>query len=140
MDKAEVVLEVLDLEVKLKTAKGAVPLLEPVQLNLKKVRSSALLASGCGKTVTCNAIMRLLHPRRMEASGSVRLNGRELGNLSEEEMRRIRGKDIGFIMQNPMNAFTLYTRSVLNLLKRCEPIRRCPKQRHGNRRLPRWLI
>ena len=111
MDKAEIVLEVRDLEVKLKTAKGAVPLLEPVQLTLKKGQVFGLVGeSGCGKTITCNALMRLLHPRRMEASGSVRLNGRELSNLSEEEMRRIRGRDIGFIMQNPMNAFTpVYT-------------------------------
>ncbi|WP_366292521.1 ABC transporter ATP-binding protein [Paenibacillus sp. AN1007] len=111
MDEAEIVLAVRDLEVKLKTAEGAVPLLEPVQFNLKRGQVFGLVGeSGCGKTVTCNALLRLLHPRRMESSGNIRLNGRELSSLSEEEMRRIRGKDIGFIMQNPMNAFTpVYT-------------------------------
>lgn len=111
MADAANVLEVRDLQVKLKTANGSVPLLDPVQLTLKKGQVFGLVGeSGCGKTVTCNALLRLLHPRRMEVSGSVCLNGLELSTLPDEQMRRIRGKDIGFIMQNPMNAFTpVYT-------------------------------
>ncbi|MET1168224.1 ATP-binding cassette domain-containing protein, partial [Bacillus velezensis] len=111
MDDAAKVLEVRGLQVNLRTAEGSVPLLEPIDFELKKGRVFGLVGeSGSGKTVTCNALLNLLDPRRMEVSGSIRLNGRELGSLSGEEMRRIRGKEIGFIMQNPMNAFTpVYT-------------------------------
>ncbi|WP_339306119.1 ABC transporter ATP-binding protein [Paenibacillus sp. FSL L8-0435] len=111
MDDAAKVLEVRGLQVNLRTAEGSVPLLEPIDFELKKGRVFGLVGeSGSGKTVTCNALLHLLDPRRMEVSGSIRLNGRELGSLSGEEMRRIRGKEIGFIMQNPMNAFTpVYT-------------------------------
>ncbi|ETT35384.1 oligopeptide/dipeptide ABC transporter ATPase [Paenibacillus sp. FSL R5-192] len=111
MDDAAKVLEVRGLQVNLRTAEGSVPLLEPIDFELKKGRVFGLVGeSGSGKTVTCNALLHLLDPRRMEVSGSIHLNGRELGSLSGEEMRRIRGKEIGFIMQNPMNAFTpVYT-------------------------------
>ncbi|MCM3173848.1 nickel import ATP-binding protein NikD [Paenibacillus sp. MER 99-2] len=101
------VLEVRNLQVNLRTADGSVPLLEPIHFELEKGRVFGLVGeSGSGKTVTCNALLHMLDQRRMEVSGSIRLNGRELNSLSGEEMRRIRGKEIGFIMQNPMNAFT----------------------------------
>ncbi|MDN4601292.1 ABC transporter ATP-binding protein [Paenibacillus sp. F6_3S_P_1C] len=105
------VLEVRGLQVKLKTEKDIAPLLEPMDLVLNKGCVFGLVGeSGSGKTITCNALLRMLDPRRMEVTGSIRLHGRELGTLSSEEMRRIRGKEIGFIMQNPMNAFTpVYT-------------------------------
>jgi len=111
MVDAAKVLEVRGLQVKLRTAEGSVPLLEPVDFELKKGRVFGLVGeSGSGKTITCKALLHMLDRRRMEVSGSIRLNGRELGSLSGEEMRRIRGKEIGCIMQNPMNAFTpVYT-------------------------------
>ncbi|MFC9710833.1 ABC transporter ATP-binding protein [Paenibacillus sp. NPDC056933] len=110
MDTAKV-LEVQGLQVKLKTEHDTAPLLEPMDLVLNKGSVFGLVGeSGSGKTITCNALFRMLDPRRMEVTGSIRLHGRELGSLSGEEMRRIRGKEIGFIMQNPMNAFTpVYT-------------------------------
>ncbi|WP_311518997.1 nickel import ATP-binding protein NikD [Paenibacillus albidus] len=101
------VLEVRNLQVNLNTETGLVSLLEPVHFQLGKGRVFGLVGeSGSGKSITCKAILQLLDQRRMEVSGSVRLNGRELGSLSGEEMRCIRGKEIGCIMQNPMNAFT----------------------------------
>lgn len=111
MVDASKVLEVRGLQVKLRTEDGSVPLLEPIDFELKKGRVFGLVGeSGSGKTITCNALIHMLDRRRMEVSGSIRLNGRELGSLSAEEMRRIRGKEIGVIMQNPMNAFTpVYT-------------------------------
>lgn len=111
MVDASKVLEVRGLQVKLRTEDGSVPLLEPIDFELNKGRVFGLVGeSGSGKTITCNALIHMLDRRRMEVSGSIRLNGRELGSLSAEEMRRIRGKEIGVIMQNPMNAFTpVYT-------------------------------
>ena len=61
--------------------------------------------SGSGKSVTALSIMRLL-PKRIGqiTRGSIRLAGRELTELSEEEMRRVRGKEIGMIFQEPMTS------------------------------------
>ncbi|WP_051289991.1 nickel import ATP-binding protein NikD [Paenibacillus massiliensis] len=105
------VLEVRDLEVQLHNVDNPMTLLQSIQLDIGKGRVFGLVGeSGSGKSITCNAILQLLNPQRMNVTGSIRLNGRELSSLPSEEMRRIRGKEIGCIIQNPMNAFTpVYT-------------------------------
>jgi peptide/nickel transport system ATP-binding protein len=60
--------------------------------------------SGSGKSVSALAVMRLLPPGTARTQGSVRFNGRELLHLSEEEMRRIRGREIAMIFQEPMTS------------------------------------
>src|SRR5699024_1319867 len=61
--------------------------------------------SGCGKSVTSNAIMRLIpEPPGKIVADSIRFQGRELTGLSDKEMRRIRGVDISMIFQDPMTA------------------------------------
>ncbi len=59
--------------------------------------------SGSGKSVTALAVMRL-HPRSTQITGSVQFDGRDLLNISEDEMRSIRGRDIAMIFQDPMTA------------------------------------
>jgi peptide/nickel transport system ATP-binding protein len=59
--------------------------------------------SGSGKSATALAILRLLDPVA-EVSGSIRFQGRELLTLPSEEMRRLRGRDIAMIFQEPMTA------------------------------------
>ncbi|MBP1307664.1 MULTISPECIES: ABC transporter ATP-binding protein [unclassified Paenibacillus] len=111
MDDRAKVLEVSDLQVKLRTDAGTVSLLEPTHFELRRGQVLGLVGeSGSGKTVTCKALLQLLDRQTMDVEGSVRLNGRELNGMAAEEMRRIRGKEIAFIMQNPMSAFTpVYT-------------------------------
>lgn len=60
--------------------------------------------SGSGKSTLALSILRLLDLKGGEATGSVRLNGRELMTLSEAEMRSIRGRDIGLVLQSPMSS------------------------------------
>ena len=61
--------------------------------------------SGCGKSVTSLAVMRLVpSPPGSIASGSIRLQGRDLLRLDEEAMRRIRGNRISMIFQEPMTS------------------------------------
>jgi peptide/nickel transport system ATP-binding protein len=60
--------------------------------------------SGCGKSVTALSIMRLLPSPPARICGSVRLRGTELLDLSEREMRRIRGNRISMIFQEPMTS------------------------------------
>jgi peptide/nickel transport system ATP-binding protein len=62
--------------------------------------------SGSGKTVALLSILGLTDRRNTEIEGSVTFRGRSLLDLPEREMRRIRGREIGFISQNPMNALT----------------------------------
>jgi oligopeptide/dipeptide ABC transporter ATP-binding protein len=60
--------------------------------------------SGCGKTTLALAILRLLAGRGRIEAGSVRLRERELTALAENEMRQVRGKDVGMIFQEPLTA------------------------------------
>ena len=62
--------------------------------------------SGSGKTVALLGILGLTDRRNTEIEGSVTFRGRSLLDLPEREMRRIRGREIGFISQNPMTALT----------------------------------
>jgi ABC-type dipeptide/oligopeptide/nickel transport system ATPase component len=60
--------------------------------------------SGSGKSTLALSILRLLDLKGGKLTGSIRLNGRELMTLSESEMREIRGRDIGLILQSPMSS------------------------------------
>jgi nickel transport system ATP-binding protein len=101
------VLQVRDLHVQVKTKNGAATLVQDINFELKRGRVLGLVGeSGCGKTVTSMSILQLLDRKTTKIEGSIELQGHELNGLGEKEMREIRGKDIAFIMQNPMNAFT----------------------------------
>jgi oligopeptide/dipeptide ABC transporter ATP-binding protein len=60
--------------------------------------------SGCGKSMTALSIMRLLPPATTIASGSIRFEDQELTKLSNSSMRKIRGRDISMVFQEPMTA------------------------------------
>jgi peptide/nickel transport system ATP-binding protein len=93
-------LQVRDLAIAL----GDHTLVEDVDLDLAAGEVMGLVGeSGSGKTITCRALMRLMPPGSglTIRSGTIRLNDRDLVPLGEEEMRRIRGTEIGMIFQNP---------------------------------------
>jgi peptide/nickel transport system ATP-binding protein len=84
--------------------------------------------SGCGKSVTSLALLRLLPtpPARIE-SGSIRLRGQELLGLAEREMRRLRGKAISMIFQEPMTSLNpVYTvgAQIVEAIRLHEPVSR----------------
>lgn len=60
--------------------------------------------SGCGKTATGRSILRLINEPGQIVGGSIRYNGKEIVGLPSDEMRKIRGKEIGMIFQDPMTA------------------------------------
>src|SRR4051794_5052039 len=60
--------------------------------------------SGCGKSVTSLAIMRLLARRGNKVSGSVRFEGTDLLTLSDKDMRDRRGRDLGMVFQDPLSS------------------------------------
>ncbi len=96
-------LPVLDIE-NLQVAFGAHRALEGISLHVGRGEILGLVgASGSGKSVTAAAIMRLL-PESAQVSGSLRLHGKDLAALSGTAMRRVRGRDIGMIFQDPLSA------------------------------------
>lgn len=101
------VLQVRDLHVQAKTHKGVSTLVQNVNFELKRGQVLGLIGeSGCGKTVTGMSILQMHDQKTTKVKGSISLLGRELNGLADKEMRKIRGKEIAYIMQNPMNAFT----------------------------------
>ncbi|MCF6409719.1 nickel import ATP-binding protein NikD [Pseudalkalibacillus salsuginis] len=101
------VLQVSDLHVHVKSNNGVNTLVQDINFTLKRGKILGLVGeSGCGKTVTSMSILQLLDRKTKTIEGSIVVKGRELNGLDDIEMRKIRGKDIAFIMQNPMNAFT----------------------------------
>ncbi|WP_347552928.1 nickel import ATP-binding protein NikD (plasmid) [Pseudalkalibacillus hwajinpoensis] len=105
--KGQHILNVRDLHVKVKTNNGFATLVQDINFGIQKGKVMGLVGeSGSGKTVTSMSILQLLERKEAEIQGSITLKGRELNGLKNKEMREIRGKDIAFIMQNPMNAFT----------------------------------
>jgi len=60
--------------------------------------------SGCGKSTLALAILKLLHLKGGHAEGSIWLDGRDLMRLKEREMRSLRGKEIGLVLQSPMSS------------------------------------
>ncbi len=66
--------------------------------------------SGAGKSLTLDAVVGLIDPPVRQARGEIRLAGRRIDNLSEAELRKVRGKAIGTVFQDPMTSLNpLYT-------------------------------
>ncbi|MGH8430249.1 MAG: ABC transporter ATP-binding protein [Solimonas sp.] len=98
-------LEISGLTVHFATDDGPVEAVHDVDLSLGAGEILGLVGeSGSGKTVTGFSILRLIRPPGRIISGSIRLDGRDLLTLPEEEMRRIRGARIALIPQSPRTA------------------------------------
>ncbi|UCF90293.1 MAG: ABC transporter ATP-binding protein [Desulfobacterales bacterium] len=97
------VLEVEDLVVTIHTASGVLTAIDGVSFELHEGEVLGLVGeSGSGKTLTGRAILRLLPSRRMAIQrGAIRLNGEDITKFDETRMRRVRGRSVGMIFQNP---------------------------------------
>jgi peptide/nickel transport system ATP-binding protein len=97
------VLSVASLKTHFFTRAGVVKSVDGVSFDVARGEVLGLVGeSGSGKTVTGFSIMGLVDPPGRIVEGSIRLNGHELVGLSEEEMRKRRGKEIAMIFQDPM--------------------------------------
>ncbi|GLB61978.1 ABC transporter ATP-binding protein [Cytobacillus sp. NCCP-133] len=105
--KDQNILSVRGLHVQVRTQEGFSTLVQNINFEMNKGKILGLVGeSGSGKTVTSMSIVQLHDKKNMDIRGSITLHGKELNGLENREIRKIRGKDIAFIMQNPMNAFT----------------------------------
>lgn len=98
-------LSVEHLCVDIKTRSGTLHALSDISFAVKKGETLALVGeSGCGKSMTALAIMRLLESNAHIVSGSVKLSDMPLLSLAEREMERVRGARVAMIFQEPSTA------------------------------------
>jgi oligopeptide transport system ATP-binding protein len=100
------VLEVKDLKTYFYTPDGVVKAVNGVSYSLNDGEALGLVGeSGCGKTVSALSLMRLIPtPPGRIVEGEVNFDGRNLVQVSDEEIRRVRGNDIAMIFQDPMTS------------------------------------
>ncbi|MFF5199464.1 ABC transporter ATP-binding protein [Micromonospora parva] len=98
------VLEIRDLSVSFPTETGTVSAVDGVSLDLAPGEIVGMVGeSGCGKSVTAMSIAGLL-PGSARVTGSVRLDGTQLIGAREAALRRVRGREIAYIFQEPMTS------------------------------------
>jgi oligopeptide/dipeptide ABC transporter ATP-binding protein len=105
------ILEVRNLSTHFHTRAGTIRAVEDVSFVIERGRTLALVGeSGSGKSVTSLSIMRLIMPPGEIASGEIIFDGRDLMKLGADEMRRLRGREIAMIFQDPMTSLNpVYT-------------------------------
>ncbi|MBI5258748.1 MAG: ABC transporter ATP-binding protein [Burkholderiales bacterium] len=97
-------LAVQDLHVTLNTPRGPAEALRGVSLSISRGQTLGLIGeSGCGKSITALALMGLL-PDNAQVAGSLRLEGRELLGLPEDDWCALRGNRLAMVFQEPMTA------------------------------------
>lgn len=98
-------LEVHNLRVEFPTRNGVLTAVDDVSLQIDEGEVLGVVGeSGAGKSMTGNAIIGLLEPPGRIASGEILLEGKRIDNLPYEQMRRIRGSQIGAIFQDPLTS------------------------------------
>jgi peptide/nickel transport system ATP-binding protein len=104
--KTDVLLDVADLRTYFFLRAGILKAVDGLSFQLRPHETLAIVGeSGCGKSMTALSLMRLIpDPPGKIVSGSVKLAGRDLVALDEGAMRRVRGKDVSMIFQEPMTS------------------------------------
>ena len=98
-------LEIRDLHMRFSLFEGLSHVLNGVSLSVEPGERVAIVGeSGCGKSVTVRAILGLLQQKNISIEGSIRFHDTELLELREREWRKIRGRRISMIFQDPMAA------------------------------------
>ena len=112
----EPLLQVRDLHTHFTSFGGTrvVKAIDGISFDLRAGETLGLIGeSGCGKTTTCLSMVGLLPAGAKIVSGSIRFAGEELTTKTQAEMRHIRGRDIGMILQDPMASlnplFSIFT-------------------------------
>ncbi len=120
--QASPLLEVVDLQAQFRTDAGVVRAVDHVSFQVGKGEVVGLVGeSGCGKSATSLSIMRLLpKPYGHIVGGQVLFEGTDLVQLSEAEMRKVRGNRIAMIFQDPMSSLNPYLRVSEQLIEVAE--------------------
>jgi oligopeptide/dipeptide ABC transporter ATP-binding protein len=130
------VLDVRDLRAEFRMRTGTVAAVDGVSFSVGQGEALGIVGeSGCGKTTTGLAIMRLLPNNAYLSGGSVVLNGRDLAGLSEKEMRGVRGNEVALIPQNPMTSLNPTTTIGRQIVEAVRQHRKVTKEQAAARAL-----
>jgi oligopeptide transport system ATP-binding protein len=105
-------LEIRNLKTVFHTEYGKIPAVDNIDLVIHHGETVGLVGeSGCGKSVTALSVLRLLpFPYGEVVGGEIKFRGKDLLDLSESQMRKIRGKEISMVFQEPMTSLNpVYT-------------------------------
>jgi peptide/nickel transport system ATP-binding protein len=98
-------LEIEDLRTHIKLRQGTVHAVDGVSLYVEPGETLGIVGeSGCGKTMTALSIMGLLPVGGYIAGGTIHLDGRQISGLSEKDIRKVRGDEIGMVFQDPLTS------------------------------------
>ena len=104
-ERPPALLEVRSLRVQFPTRRGTLTALDDVSFDIAQGEVLGVVGeSGAGKSLTGAAIIGLLEPPGRVAAGEIRFEGQRIDNLSYDEMRKIRGRRIGAIFQDPLTS------------------------------------
>jgi oligopeptide/dipeptide ABC transporter ATP-binding protein len=102
MTNGETLLRISDLEIEYQAAGARIKAVDRVNIEMEPRECIALIGeSGSGKSTIANAILRILPENSAIQRGEILFKGSSLLGLAEEEMRRVRGRDISMIFQDP---------------------------------------
>lgn len=102
MDKNPPLLKLSDLNIHLTSHQTPTHIVRGLDLNIFRGDIIALVGeSGCGKSITAQAIMGLLNPNRSIVAGEIWYNQIPLHLMNDKQMQQIRGKEIGMVFQDP---------------------------------------
>jgi peptide/nickel transport system ATP-binding protein len=129
MSTSETLLEIKDLAVRFPTADGLVNAVDRLSFSVHRGETFCIVGeSGSGKSVTNLAILGLVNRRQAQISGQALFKGRDLLPLSNEQLRRIRGKEMAMIFQDPFACLHPMYRVGDQLVEAIEAHDRVPKR------------
>ena len=107
----EELLKLEDLSIQYKVKDGYLSAVNGVNCTINKGEVFAIVGeSGCGKSTVAHSIMKLLPGSNAEVTGKIMFKGKNLLELNEQEIEKVRGKEIGMIFQNPLDSLNpVYT-------------------------------
>ncbi|MDQ7910496.1 ABC transporter ATP-binding protein [Phytohabitans sp. ZYX-F-186] len=109
MTAADPYLQVRDLRVRFATEDGVVRAVNGVSFAVERGRTLGIVGeSGSGKSVTSLAVLGLHDPKRATITGEILVGGRDIVGRPDEEVRRLRGRDMAMIFQDPLSALHPY--------------------------------
>jgi peptide/nickel transport system ATP-binding protein len=98
-------LEITDLKTEIRLKQATVHAVDGVSLHVEAGETLGVVGeSGCGKTMTALSIINLLPTGGRVTEGTIALNGRQISGLDDEQMRQVRGNEIGMIFQDPLTS------------------------------------
>jgi peptide/nickel transport system ATP-binding protein len=98
-------LQIDNLQTDIRLKRATVHAVDGISLHVDAGETLGIVGeSGCGKTMTALSIMNLLPTGGSIVGGSIKLNGRDISALPNEELRKIRGNEIGMIFQDPLTS------------------------------------